>query len=364
MKSLRAFSIIASLIVFSSNAFAVIDNNAPVVKVRKGNCTDAGLTLDNCFTGVGPLITWIGNTRKPSASAPLLVDMGPGLYAGVVIECNGAWSHTTFRGAGAEETTFRSLTFDSCTNLNFADLGVKNDVYGGIKWDGGGTSTWTRVEVHSAGQAWYSDACGPVRGSHYWFSSRIVNTAAVSIATGYSERCDETWFFGSEISNTVPVGAYPASGGTVNARDRGIVHVYGSVLRTFIDGATQAGGVAAARSEGGGEIHIHGTGIDVISNTGANVVALAASSGGTIHANGAAYNMNTGGTITRIQNQGGHVHAPYLWEHIPDSPLVSVTGADITTVTTGTSDGQPHLVIYSTNCSSKWYDTVDKICRP
>lgn len=100
-----------------------------------------------------------------------------------------------------------------------------------------------------------------------------------------------------------------------------------------------------------------------------NIVVLSAATGGTIHANGSSYNLSTvGGTVTRVVNNGGHIHAPYLWEHIPDPATVpnftSVTGADMTTVTTGTSDGQPHLLIYSTNCASKWYDSVDKACRP
>lgn len=370
MKSLYNFSTVASLVClfFSSSVFAVIDNNAPVVKLRKGSCTEAGVTLDNCFVGAGTLATWIGNTRIPTASTPLLVEIGPGTFGGLALNCGGTWGYTTFRGAGMNQTVFGSVTSISCTNLHFSDLAIKGNFYGGIKWDGGGESTWTNVVVHSKGQAWYSDSCGQVRGNHYWYNSRIMNVAAFSISNGYSEACDESWFFGSEITTTVPVGAYPASGGAVYASGQGIIHVYGSVLRAFVDGPTQWHGVAAAMSVDGGEVHIHGTGIDVISNTGANIVAISASNGGKIHANQSAYNLQTtGGTVTRIQkdqNVNTHVHAPYLWEHIPDSPLISVTGADMTTVTTGTSDGQPHLVIYSTNCSSKWYDAVDKICRP
>jgi hypothetical protein len=99
------------------------------------------------------------------------------------------------------------------------------------------------------------------------------------------------------------------------------------------------------------------------------VVALSASNAGVIHANGAAYNLSTGtgGAVTRIANSGGHVHAPYLWEHIPDPAttpnFTSVTGADMAPLASGTSDGHPHFLMFDSSCSSHWYDTVDKACH-
>jgi hypothetical protein len=377
---LTLFVVLAGASLAAPPVSAAIDADAQVVKVRakksdgSSGCVENGVELNNCFASMGAAVTWIMNTRKPTATAPLIVEIGPGNYGQLNLECDATWGgHTTFRGAGMNQTVFNpmsfgTMTFDSCTKLHFSDLTVKNTVYGGIKWNGGGESTWTNVQIQGAGQGWYSDYCGQVRGSHYWFSSRISSVALDfnGRANAYFERCDESWFFGSEITTTVQAGAYPASGGVVNAAGQGIIHVYGSVLRAFIDGPTAGLGVAAARSgelETGGEIHIHGTGIDVISNTGANIIALIASNNGEIHANQSSYNLKTTGSKTRISNNGGHVHAPYLWEEHPTPPnITSQDGADIAVVTT--PGGTPSMVIYSAACASKWFDIGTNACRP
>ena len=85
---------------------------------------------------------------------------------------------------------------------------------------------------------------------------------------------------------------------------------------------------------------------------------------GTIHANQAAYNLDgKGGPVARIVNFGGHIHAPYFWEaHDAPPAITSVTGAD-TAVVTNNTDGRPHIVIYDSTCTSKWYDTATKLCR-
>ena len=152
----------------------------------------------------------------------------------------------------------------------------------------------------------------------------------------------------------------------------GEIHVYGSVLRALVDGDTRDN-LSAAFARGG-KIHIHGTGIDVISNTGKNITALSVDTNGEIHANQSSFFLSSGSgaKVTRINNMGGHIHAPYLWEHIPNPStvpnFVSANGADMSVVTTGTSDGHPHTVIYSTTCASispaaAWWDAVDKVCR-
>jgi hypothetical protein len=126
----------------------------------------------------------------------------------------------------------------------------------------------------------------------------------------------------------------------------------------------------AATASGGGTVHIHGTGIDVISDAPNAITVLRADPTGTIHANSSAYNLSavSGSTVTRIGGSG-HIHAPYLWEHVPDAIEIpnfqSANGADQTTVTVGTSDGHPHTAVYSSTCptTARWYDQVDKVCR-
>ena len=144
------------------------------------------------------------------------------------------------------------------------------------------------------------------------------------------------------------------------------MHVYGSVIRSLSGSGITTSSAVAASASGTGKLHIHGTGIDVISTAANNIVALSASTGGEIHANVSSYNLTTGngGTVTRISNTGGHVHAPYLWQEHPTPPsIISQDGAD-TAVVTSTTGGTPRFVIYSTACPSKWFDVGSNACRP
>jgi hypothetical protein len=319
----------------------------------------------------------MANARRPNAGSPLRVDIGPGTFLeDVRITCNAAGNYTgytSFEGAGSSQTIINGysspLVVSACTEMNFSHLEITTRFYGGVQWNGGGHSRWTDVQVIGIARAWYEQTCGATSGSHYWMGSKVASTAAFSLAQTYWAKCDESWFFGSEVSVTVPANAYPAHGGAVTATENGIIHVYGSVLRALIDGSTAGDNVSAAcvgcsaDYPYGGMIHIHGTGVDVISNTGKNITALYAAGGGMIHAPGAAYNLNTTGTITRILNAGGTVMAPYLWEE-NDTPqnIISVNGSDMQVVTNN-ADGHPHLSVYDSSCASKWFDTVTRACR-
>jgi hypothetical protein len=378
MKSLRIFPAVVALFcfAFSNGASAVVDANAPVVKLRT-TCKEGAITLDNCFTSMGALMGWIG-TRLPTASNPLSVEIGPGQFDG--FNLNGV-GDISFRGAGPDKTTIgrvnqAAINIANSNRLNFQDLKVTGGFPAPVYWQGGGSSTWTNVHLAGSLYAWTETNCNATTGraKHYWFNSRFTSSGK-----GYLAACSENWFFGSEIAVEGPglggvkgllVFGQPSFGISPEA------HLYGSTIRvkpspgtsfSTPTGGSECSGVVAVCAGLNGNVHIHGTGIDVIGNDMPNdVAALVAGDGGEIHANQSAFNMSTaaGGKVIRILNAGGHIHAPYLWEHIPASPLGSITGADITTVTTGTSDGHPHLVIYDTSCASKWYDTVDKVCRP
>lgn len=388
MKSFRILSAAAFLICFffSSSVLAVIDNNASVVRLRT-TCQDGAASLDNCFTTMGTLTSWINGTRRPGASSPLLVEIGAGTFGRLALTCDASTGYTgyvSFAGAGPEQTIilfgassnppFGVIESNGCTNLSFSHLTVRDGGYGYIVWNGGGMSHWSNVVVDVSARGWSEDTCGATKGQHYWVGSRFVNRAVVTIGSAYNASCDDSWFIGSEITLTTRKrGIFSAGSGnftTINASNGTEVHLYGSVVRAIgPDPTTATGTLTAIQSTSSAQVHLHGTGIDALSVEPRNIVALSATTGGMIHANGSSYNLSTvSGTVTRILNNGGHIHAPYLWEHIPDPTTIpnytSVTGADMTTVTTGTSDGQPHLVIYSANCTSKWYDTVDKVCRP
>lgn len=377
MKPLNILPIIA-LLVFPSGVFAVNDNNAPAVKLQ-ASCTEGGAALNNCFETTDSLVTWMTTVRtpKPSASAPLTVKIGPGIFGALMLTCNpasGFAGHISFAGSGRDQSRFQGAGFlvthpaviRDCTALSFADIKFVSPKYGYIDWGGGGTSVWENVDVTGASRGWLETSCGASPGKHYWFSSRIFSSG-YGTNTPYSAGCDESWFFGSEIVTN-------ENGPAVWAYGNAQLHVYGSNLRVddSVGGLTVP--VVAAQANDNGVIHIHGTGIDAAGGSGRTVKALLAGGGGTIHANASSYFLSAGagGTIVRVDNGNdtGHIHAPYVWEHVPDPTVMpnftSANGADMTTVTSGTSDGHPHTAVYSATCPSnaRWYDQVDKVCRP
>jgi hypothetical protein len=191
-------------------------------------------------------------------------------------------------------------------------------------------------------------------------------------AVGYKAACDESWFFGSEISETA--STYLNGNGLValGVSGQAEAHVYGSAIRAISDvTATGNGPIVAVNASNGGIVHIHGTGIDVISSVPNNLVALNAATGGLIHANESSYNLSTpSGTVTRIKkdtNINTHVHAPYLWEHIPDPTTIpnftSVTGADTTTEVVG---ADINMLVYNSQCTGSggpWYNVALRTCR-
>lgn len=362
-------------------AVIVIDTNAPVVKLRdpaNGGCTEAGVDLNNCFTTLSVLNTWVSDTRKPSSTTPLLVDIGPGKYLGK-FSCDKAKypGYVTLQGAGMKNTVIENkfpVTTNECVQMRFSNMTLQNTTSdgGGVKTLGGSTF-WDNIEIDTVGYlAWYdlyTGACPTTSGTHYWFNSRITSRSPQPSATVYYNKCDESWIFGSEITfNRLTTNSTDLTDST-SIRPLwaagGEVHVYGSVIRA-LSGASIAGvgSMHAVTSQGSASVHIHGTGIDVISTEANNITALLSSNGGKIHADGAAYNLKTGsgGTITRISGEGHDVHAPYLWTgHSTPPNITSLEGADTAVVTSATG-GAPRFVVYSATCTSKWFDVGCNAC--
>jgi len=380
----------------TSSAWAVLDNNAAVVKLRYDDpsksddgCREGGVALHNCFTNRNDLVVWITQTRKPALSGPLLVDVGPGTFTGFgdpFDPCN-----ISFRGSGRQKTIFDkgqfayALSGNLTCNADFANMTFRSiGGLGGINLNGGDgvTTTWTDVEIDSTAYGWTESSCSTAK--HYWFSSRITTRTGLGIARSYSA-CSENWFFGSEIT---AIGTQGEAVGEIFALGLAghETHVYGSVIRaiaepgvilpTAVPGGKTVQGLVAVSVGAGSSIHIHGTGIDAVSAEGNHIAVLGAGgTGSELHVNASAYNLRTGagGSVTRILNPNsqGHVHAPYLWEHVPntdgdrntvDTNFNSTHGADQTTVTA--LGGHPHPAIYSSACptTARWFDTVDKVC--
>lgn len=373
------------LLLSAQSAMAGATATAETIHFRK-DCTVDGSLLANCFedTERSALLDWLYNTRKPNANSPLQLKIGAGIFNKqdlprgkrfpLNIYCDASTGFTGYisiQGAGRSQTIIGddvgyTLPVDACEGMVFKDLTIKatGNSGGAISWSGGGSSVWQNVDIESVYYGWISNSCGAERGKHYWFDSRISNVDNFSQATAYREECDVSWFIGSEIQNTAAgISGAPT---VFRVRDGGEVHVYGSVIRSHApDLISPSNNVAAARVSNGGNLHIHGTGIDVLSAAANNIVVLEVTSGGHVHANETAYNLSTaaGGSITRISNVGGIVKAPYLWQNAAEAPdITSITGADMAVIE-NTTDGHPHFAIYDSGCASNWYDTTINACR-
>lgn len=352
------------------------DPNASVVYLRTScdvaNSGAGESPVENCFEDMAALNSWI--YTRPVPSAKLLVEVGPGEFGG--FSCNIEDSTTggdlTFRGAGVGKTQIGGVSHGVCngTKWVFENLTIKA-IYA-VLWFGRGETTWTNVVFEGLNTAWYDavgnsgNACALGRqGTHRFFSSRFVTSSSQGNFV-FLNACGDNWFWGSEFVFTPAPGS---SGSAILSKGSGNrMHLYGSNVRAEAHAnAGATGNLTAITVQDGAELHSHGVGIDVVGKPGWTLTFLDASAGGEIHANASSYFMqpSSGATVRRIVNNGGHVHAPYLWETHPTPPAIqSVTGADIAVVTSATSDNHPHMVIYDSGCTSNWYDMVDKACRP
>lgn len=406
MKIISRFALAAVATFITSFAVAAgVATDASVVLLRT-SCNDgAGGTLNNCFTTTSGVKQWIVNTRspKPSASAPLIVEVGPGTFDRFALTCNSALpGFITIHGSGSDRTaiisssgTYSPMDLTDCTGMAFQDLtvgptsgdGILNG--GTIEWRGTGSSTWHNVVVVTddvyGWQESPGSSCSPTsRGSHFWFSSRFLAVDGGNGLRPYIAGCSENRFFGSEITiKSENLASYTEAWALIATAVTSEINFYGGAIRiiapagaaaTTFDPVQLNGGMAAAVALNGAQIHIHGTGIDVISTDGDPIYALIAMNGSEIHADMSAYNLRTGsgGSVTRILNAGNsHIHAPYTWQHIPEPSTMpnftSVNGADTTTFTP--SGGHPRVVVYSATCVSTtsaatpWWDSVDSVCR-
>lgn len=386
MKSSRMFPAVALLgcLAFSPNTFAAIDNNAAVVQLRNlnnGGCTEAGAQLNNCFTAMSDLITWVTGTRLPNQSKPLTVMIGPGKFGGFSVA---GLNDTSFKGSGRDQTIIGNsqgaISIANSFRVSFQDLQITGGFPGPVYWSGTGSSTWINVFLNGSIYGWTETLCASTtpttRPVHRWFSSTI--QAALKVA--YTASCSENWFYGSEIIAKGPGGffnglraitAHSDTSGNYNPE----IHVYGSVVRLIPDAGTtfpapgsysgEGTGLVAVVAGPGAKVHLHGTGIDVVGNDMPNdVAALVVTAGGMIHASGDGFTLQTPapGKVYRILNEGGMVMAPYMWEEgATPKNIISADGADMQVITN--TAGHPHLVISDNTCPSRWFDTVTQACR-
>jgi hypothetical protein len=377
----------------SQSSINIANNTTDVVHLRT-DCTG----IANCATTMHELLDWTWDTRQPSASNPLLVDIGPGefLIHQQYILPNSNILNTprslckdngfvTFRGAGRDTTVIGGvgksvgLSFDvgtrypstmsiaNCENLTFEDMtirsglaidGIEETAGNGILWTGGGSSVWTNVGVEAAGYGWIDvcDASGDV-GEHKWFASSIKSGPGGYYNVGYASMCGDNSFYGGEIIAKKD-GILPTSGtllGAAAVSNNGNIAIYGALVRAInpADGAAQFGTYSSSSvfsahggllSKDGGTIHMHGGIVSVRSesNLNSSVYGLVVDGTGTIHTPDTAFGLKASGTgqVTRIVDISTNAKSPFQWPPSATPPAInSLTGSDTFIETDCAADG-------------------------
>ncbi len=371
MKKSLKYLVIGSICSMPIVSHGAIETNAQKVLLQT-SCTVNGSALDNCFEDMDTMHNWIFNTRVRSKTNPLLVEIGPGLFYTSQFSCQDD-GYITLKGSGRQHTTIKSngaytMTLSPYCSLDVIDLRIEDRAgssLGAININntGSGTTagktTWSNVDVDSKAYGWTESACSD--STHYWFGSTINVRTGFNIARGYST-CSTSWFYGSEITATATGGGEAIA--IIGKGGGNETHFYGGNLRVLAgDGVNMQDaakgsspgivkGLTAVSAGPGDEIHIHGTGIDVISAESNNTAALLGWDGSFIHASESSYALKTGagGTITRILPYGNaDIRAPHDWHQSTTAPnIVSVTGADNFVDIGGT---YPDMFIYNSNCT-------------
>lgn len=410
MKSMtHCTSIISLAVLGAASAYASPDPspdpNAQIVALRL-DCGPVGSEMPNCFEtmeSLSDLATgWIWNTRNPTATSPLLVDIGPGKFG--PFHCDGG-GFVTLRGSGREVTIIKDAALQgvevkNCDDLAFIDLGVHGGQIG-ARWIGSGFSSWSNTDLVTTGEstsgvhaAWgddcdYDPATYPnvERSTHYFHGSRARNTGDGHVVTSaFYTQCAENWFFGGEIfvdlqqqsqwGNAVRItnlGELRTFGTAIRARARGDGHAVGGLYGVLLESPFSPSSTIA--------FHSHGSIINVSADAATldqDVIGVGARTANSFaHTPGTAFVLKPGGsgTARRIEAQGGAiVQSPFLWQSGSQPPAIeSQDGSDVFVETdcgaAGDCDGggsETHLMIYNaTACGSAdpWFDVVTGSCR-
>lgn len=351
----------------AAQVHASIDNDAQIIALR-ATCTEDGQHVPNCFTSSSAVTDWMKYTRDPAAG-PLTIQVGPGTFGH--FQYRGI-NDVSIQGSGPGQTKIQGINVGNTFNFNVQDLTVLDWFPAPVYWAGDGTSVWTNVHLEGGIYAWTETGCKDTtsRPEHRWFSSRLIAKSK----TVYEAACSENWFFGSELvlkTTTSDTKGLNVGTHTGAAEKMPEIHLYGGVLRVVIQPGISVSNTKGVLAGNNAQVHIHGTGIDIIGNDIANnITALHVNNGGFIHANQSSYVLKTPApaTITRISNNGGTIKAPYLWERsVLDlgHRLITQDGADrVSDIICEDNACMPHTLVYSAQCnvSGPWFDTVTGTC--
>lgn len=394
---------------FLNNTFAdPVDPDAPEVSVK----TNCAISDDTCFSDLTSLNNWIGTTRNPTPTTPLLVNIGPGHFPNsIALTCSGGLAgNTTYRGSGRQTTTVGGAFINgSCKNLSFESMTLDNSInpirnlqIGVWFIGGGGSATWKNMEIIGDRAAWYDalntggTACPTTvkRQKHLFFSSTLKLSATAYPPGGqldvFFSSCSETKFWGSEIRADIGPGFTTASNQLHGVRSIGaanIVRLFGVNVHMVGQSDGVAADPIALKAEQGGQIHSHGG--EIVSRhagaVNASVIgAWADGEGSSIHTPETSFGLLAAGTgqATRtLVTNGGIMMSPFQWQPSATPPMhYSEDGMDSIIETDCYSNGcnssnppplgenaKPHYLVYSVSCRNEtgdpWFDTVLGECR-
>lgn len=412
---MRSIFLACTILLLPGLAHALPPTDAEVIFVRK-DCTSF-FAPSMCVTSMADVTTWLP-TRVP-ANNPVLVNVGPGDWDS--FDCV-SQDFVTIRGSGRDVTRILrtdtaqkgAIDVDDCAALAVENL-TAHGSFAGVQWNGGGSSTWSDVDllgggstVPSSGLAptlfsigWYdkdtSAGCGHGEALHYFFGSRVTALGNALQNDGYVARCSEVWFFGGEIQAT-------SDGDTPGSMQQTAVllnnhaadfRVFGSALRSNPGAAVSNSLVGVGQPELTavaatlGEFHMHGGIINVNANGSTQTVSVMGllTSANTVRAHtpgtGWVALAANGGTAARVSGPNAKTQTPFLWQQgsepprsVPGDPtsafVTSIQGSDLFVetdcVTGGSCSGgsDPHLMLYSEACAGTggpWFDVVEGACR-
>jgi hypothetical protein len=360
-----------------------------------------------CFETLGALQNALWDEEdgfNPDAAHPVVVDIGPGKFEAstlsTILSCPDGGGWVTFRGAGRDRTQisiagtpaffYGGFTAENCQGLAFQDLSVVNGTNIAVLLLGANESTWTDVDIKGSFAAWYDQSCSgsgsaaPAGENFFW------GVKFEAEANAFFTECARNWVFGSDLVAR-PVGS-PTNNAShiigVVVAHRAELHVFGSNVEVSTAAASSGvitkgtavfvGKNANNPSAGYGQFEMQGGRIRVDSSslTGVHAVGVDVDleSGGDASARvvdtATDLAAGSGGTVTRLAGDGT-VAAPFLHPSGTASPAtVSFTGQDLFVDTDCASSGcnssgsEPHLLVYSTPCSTKWFDVVTGACKP
>lgn len=373
--------------------------DASIVELRI-SCLDTTNEIPNCFDNTSDLENWMNNIRTSSS---LLVNIGPGTFiktnastAGSVAVLSCRSNNITLKGAGTQHTILKAdaannlaitagISIDSgCNNFSAQDLTASGWIQGAIVTNLSSHTSWKNILMEGGTYGWLEPAttsCPSMIGKHTWHSSRIVGLGtAFGGSITYNAMCAESWFFATEIT-ALNINNPPSSNNdssfALEARNAE-VHLYGSNARLIVNSGVDVDGATLIRAVNNGNVHIHGSGLDIIHDGSGAVSYLEADASSRIHASSNGFSVHNAGTGQVARFAGtGTIEAPYQWGQNTVPPAItSRNGADTYVETDCQNFGDcssggnfPHLMIYRTECSGNsinqgpWYDTVTNACR-